>query len=90
MNDKYELLVNAIVKYQESIVGQLAWNVAASAKGVSVTGDKVAIKGEGKLGLESVVKQYEGLFGRASVEACKDAIRPLLPKLKVDLPTVLL
>jgi hypothetical protein len=89
MNNQYELLAGAIVKYQESIVGQLAWKLAGQAKGVMVAGDKVTVK-EGKESLENLVQQYEGLFGRASVEVCKDAIRPLLPKMKVDLPGVLL
>lgn len=90
MHDDYKKLVVEIIKYQESIIGPLAWDEAAKVEGVAAKTGQVSITGDGKKILESLVRQYEGLFGRASVEACKDAIRPLLPKMKVDLPDVLL
>lgn len=42
---------------------------------------KVVIGGDKKTILENLVKQYEYLFGRASVEVCKDAVKNLLPKI---------
>jgi hypothetical protein len=88
--ESYESLVQAVVEYQENIMGSLAWSEAAKVLGVQITGRKVRILGNGKAILEAVVKRYEMLFGLASVEACKDAIRPYLSRMKVDLPKVLL
>lgn len=86
----YNSLVFQIIKYQESIIGPMAWNEASKVAGLQVKGAEVSIVGDGKKVLEGVVRQYETLFGGASVEACKDAVRPLLAKAKVDLPAVLL
>ena len=91
--NSYEPLVTAIVKEQEKIIGSLAWSEAEKVSGIKIQNSRVAVVGEGKRVLQGLVKQYEGLFGQASVEACKDAVRPLLPKLKgvdIDLPEVLL
>ena len=89
--ENYEILAKAIIKHQESIIGPLAWSEAKKVRGASVGGEKVKYSGEGKFFLESLVKQYETLFGQASVEACKDAIRPHLLKIgQIDLPQNLL
>lgn len=92
MQDQYASLAEAIIKHQESVVGPLAWSEAAKVSGLSVQGNSsISLKGQEKDVLGSLVSQYEKLFGPASVEACKDAVRPLLPKMKqVDLPKNLL
>lgn len=83
----YEQLAKAIVEQQEGIIGPLAWSEAKKVSGLSVNGKQLFVSGEGIKVLESLVRQYEKLFGRASVEACKDAIRG---KAKVDeLPQIL-
>lgn len=87
----FEPLAVAIVKEQEKIVGPLAWSEAAKVSGISVKGSELLISGEGKTVLEHLVHQYEKLFGQASVEACKDAVRPLIPKVgSSELPKILL
>lgn len=91
MQEQYTSLAEAIIKHQESVVGPLAWNEADKVAGIKVRERSVSVEGEGKNALSSLVSRYEGLFGQASVEACKDAIRPLLPKMKeIDLPKSLL
>lgn len=88
MQDQYISLAEAIIKHQESVIGPLAWTEASKVSGLSVVGTRIEFKGEQKNVLASLVSQYEKLFGPASVEACKDAVRPLLPQMKqVELPT---
>ena len=87
----YSLIVKEIIRYQESIIGPLAWSEASKVNGINTKGQDVLVSGDGKKILELLVKQYENLFGLASVEACKDAIRPLLPKMgEIDIPQILL
>lgn len=86
--ENYEMLAQAIVEHQESVVGPLAWSEAEKVKGLSVKGNNISISGNGKSVLGELVSQYENLFGQASVEACRDAVRPLMPKLKgLELPS---
>jgi len=74
MND-YSTIAEVIVKRQQSIIGPLAWSEAEKVSGLSIEGQKISVSGEGKAVLEHLVKQYANLFGQASVEACKDAVR---------------
>lgn len=90
--DTYTSLAQEIIRHQESVIGPLAWGEAAKVNGIHGTEKKkVAIQGDGKKVLGDLVSQFEKLFGQASVEACKDAIRPVLPQLdSVSLPDILL
>lgn len=88
--NNYETLAGAIVKHQESIIGPLAWVEAQKVPGLKVSDQNISIAGEGTKVLESLVKQYQALFGQASVEVCKDAVKPLMSKLEgVEIPTIL-
>lgn len=79
-----------IVKEQEKIVGPLAWSEAKKVKELKITDHNVVVEGDAKSALEKLVNQYAGLFGRASIEVCRDAIKNLIsdvdPK---ELPDVL-
>ena len=88
----YEQIAQAIIRHQEKIIGPLAWNEADKVMGLDYNEKgEVILKGDSKGILESLVRQYENLFGQASVEACKDAVRPSLKDIKgVDLPEILL
>ena len=91
MADAYNSLATTIIKHQELIIGPLAWSEAKKVSGLTVTDHDTEIKSNGKTVIESLVNQYANLFGQASVEACKDAVRSILPKLKeVDIPSILL
>lgn len=91
MADIYVSLASKIIKEQEAVIGPLAWSEASKVSGLKVSDHTVVIEGDGKQALEKLVNQYEGLFGRASVEVCKDAVKSLIsdvdPK---ELPEVLL
>lgn len=87
----YTRLVNEIIRHQENIIGPVAWSEAKKVKGLQVNDHNVKVEGEGKSVLENLVRQYETLFGEASVDVCKEAIRPLLSDTKKDeIPQILL
>lgn len=81
-------VIQAIVEQQKSIIGPLAITQANKVPGVKISG-------EGNINLESLpekdvtqlltqlVKKYEELFGRVSIEVCRDAIKEIKP----DIPT---
>lgn len=85
-------LIKAIVEHQMEIVGPLAIEQANKVSGIQVSGDlqSVSVSGEVIDTLKKLVDQYEELFGQASVEVCKDAIKEILPQLSQrDLPDFL-
>jgi hypothetical protein len=59
------------------VVGPLALQQAKKVAGLTIAGDgKVLIKATNpKKTLSDLVSQYEKLFGKASVEVCKDAVK---------------
>lgn len=91
MISSYLPLVVAIIKHQEAIIGPLAVTEAGKVEGLTFADGKVSILGDGREVLERLVLQYENIFGQASIEACKDAVRPWLPQMAdLELPQVLL
>ncbi len=90
MSNIHVQLATIIIKHQENIVGPLSWTQARKVKGLSISDNKVKITGNGKQILADLVKQYSTLFGRASIVACKDAIKGKLPKdNNSDIPDIL-
>lgn len=92
MSDTLATLATAIIKEQELVVGPLAWVEANKVSGLTVKDHTISVKdgGEGKKVLESLVKQYGNLFGQASIEVCKDAVKKLLAGVdKKDVPEIL-
>jgi len=85
-------IVNKIIEEQEAIIGPLAWEEAQKVSGLKIDVARHAVNVEGNTRevLERLVSQYEKLFGQASVEVCRDAVRPLLSQLKdEEIPAVL-
>lgn len=83
-------LAERIIREQELIIGPLAWREAEKVSGLKVAGKKVSISGSAKAALSGLVSRYEGLFGPASVEVCRDAVKTLLPDMAAaDVPDVL-
>lgn len=80
-----------IIHEQEAIIGPLAWNVARHVSGMTVKSkDYVTIPKSGSVVLASLVKKYEGLFGPASREVCRDAVQSMLPRASAgDVPEIL-
>lgn len=91
-NDVFSSVVKRIIEQQYSIIGPMAVNEANKVNGIKASSDlsSVRVTGESKKILTDLVHQYEKLFGQASVEACKDSIKELLPKLSPgDIPDFL-
>ncbi len=83
--------VSRIIKEQQAIIGPVALDQAKKVSGLSVTSvDDVQISGNKKEVLGNLVNQYAKLFGKASVEVCKEAIEPISDKIpSSDLPDIL-
>lgn len=85
-------IINLIIKEQEQIIGPVAWEEAGKVGGlmVDVSAHTVKVEGDSREILERLVLQYQQLFGQASVEVCRDAVRPLLSQLsQEEIPNVL-
>lgn len=90
--DIFLTMVLRIIKEQELIIGPLAWEEAGKVKGLDINLDEetLQLKGDKKQIINSLVKQYSRLFGRASQEVCKDAVRDIIAELpKGEVPSAL-
>lgn len=90
-NDSYAQIVAQIIKEQEAIIGPIALEQARKVSGLKVNGlENIGVVGNGKEVLENLVQQYAKIFGQASIEVCKEAVREAKTKLnKDDLPKIL-
>ena len=85
-------LIKAIVSNQRSIIGPMAIAEANKVIGLQISPDlqTITVNGDSKEILINLVHQYERLFGQASVEACKDSVKEILPEISVkDIPDFL-
>jgi len=80
-----------IIKEQQAIIGPVALDQAKKVSGLTVTSvEDVKVTGNKKQTLENLVKQYEKLFGKASVQVCKEAFEPFSEKIApTDVPDIL-
>lgn len=81
MSDSYTQAAEKIIEEQENIIGPLALEQARKVKGLQLEGHSVKFTGNKSAALDSLVEQYQALFGRTSVEVCKEAARKYLSKL---------
>lgn len=90
--DILEQMTARIIKAQEAIIGPLALEQAASIPGLEIKANgEVAINGNKKQNLERLVEKYGNLFGKASIQVCKDSIKNYIDKAPKDqVPDVLL
>ncbi len=92
MTDIHQELVSKIINDQALIIGPIAWEQAEKVSGlrINVQSHEVNIEGDVRDVLERLVAQYEKLFGAASREVCRDAVRPLLSQVpEGEIPAVL-
>lgn len=85
-------LADKIIQEQALIIGPIAWEQAEKVTGlrINIQTHTVNIEGDARDVLERLVGQYEKLFGIASREVCRDAVRPLLSQVPADeIPAVL-
>lgn len=90
-DDVYSQVVGLIIKEQENIIGPIALEQAQKISGLDVENlSEVKINGNAKDVLTRLVEQYAKLFGQASIEVCKEALRSVKGSFsKDDLPAIL-
>lgn len=81
--DIYSQIVSKIIKGQEDIIGPVAIEQAKKVPGLSVNWKEkeIVISGDKTAVLDKLIEQYQHLFGRASVEVCRDAVKDLISKI---------
>ncbi len=91
-DDKYNKAVNTIIKEQEQVVGENVASLLAHKVGELEFGEdgSVSIKGDPKQALADLVIQYSQLFGKASIQVCKEALSKITPSFSTEeLPDIL-
>lgn len=79
-----------IIKEQQAIIGPVALDQAKKVAGLSINGEDIKVIGNKKETLEHLVKQFEKLFGKASVQVCKEAFSAYAEKIAPsDIPDIL-
>lgn len=83
-----------IIKEQELIIGPIAWQEAEKVPDLRLTNRENAeiapTHANPKEVINQLVGRYERLFGRASREACRDAVAVILAELSpADVPSSL-
>ena len=90
MSSSYISIIGSIIKSQKVVLGSIAIDMANKVKGLKVASDTdIVITGDPKSIVSDLVHEYETLFGRASIETCKDAVLALKDIDKGDLPDIL-
>ena len=94
MSSMLDQIATRIIKEQELIIGPIAWLEAEHVQGLTLDDHTAAQIADGAGDPKEVVNQlvgrYERLFGRASREACKDAVASLLAELTPsEIPSML-
>lgn len=79
----YSQIVERIISHQESIIGPIAVEQAEHVRNLKVDWDKkdISVSGDGAKVIDDLVNQYKELFGKISVEVCREAAEPLMKKL---------
>ena len=84
-----------IIREQELVIGPLAWIEAAKVPGLEIldkrTGSIVFLSDtDPSIAIDKLVAQYEKLFGRASHEVSRDAVKSLIANVPVtEIPSSL-
>jgi len=84
-------LAKRIIHEQQIIMGPLAWRVAKDVKGLDIKNEHdIVLLRNPAMVLSRLVGKYEELFGPASREVCRDAVRSIVEQVpKKDVPDVL-
>ena len=83
--DLYCQIAVKIIEKQESIIGPIAVDQAQLVPGLTVEWSQrsVQIQGEPQAAIDSLVHQYQDLFGLIAVETCRDTVSQLVDQLPV-------
>lgn len=87
-------IASRIIKEQELIIGPIAWREAKKVQGLHISeaipGTVTVEGGTDSSTIDRLVAQYEHLFGRASREACREAVAGIIAELApADIPVSL-
>mgnify|MGYP001607364152 CR=1 FL=1 len=87
-------IVQVIIEHQQDIIGPLALVQASKVPGIKIeSGNKIEVmltQNNPEIILSNLVKQYEELFGLASIEVCTDAVKEMKPSVSPnELPEIL-
>jgi len=84
--DKFVGIPIQITKEQELIIGPLAWDEAQKVSGLIIdqSHSAVSFAGNEKEIINNLVAQYERLFGRASHEACREAVQDIIAEMSSE------
>ena len=84
--DTYAQIAQKIIEQQETIIGPVAIEQAKMVEGLQIDWDKhkVTVNGDKTKVIDRLVEQYRHLFGRTSVEVCKEAAAGLLSNFPPD------
>jgi len=85
-------ITQKIIQEQEKIIGPIALEQAMQVEGLSVNSGnhEIRLEGDERTILENLVKKYESLFGLASLEVCKEAVKSINDKTSLnELPDIL-
>ena len=82
----FNQLVEKIINEQEIIIGPIALEQARKVYGLNVNWQRreIRIEGNGKDVVDKLIEQYRNIFGQASVEACKEAVRGVISQVPHD------
>lgn len=73
-------IATKIIKEQELIIGPVAWNEAKKVKDLVIDEEdhEVSLKKEDSAVVDQLIERYEKLFGKASLEVCRSAVRDII------------
>ena len=81
----HQQIVIKIIREQSLIIGPLAWDEARKVQGLTVidhTEAQLTIPdGDSKNVINSLVAQYQRIFGKASHEVCREAVQDIIAKM---------
>ena len=81
----YSQIATKIIEQQESIIGPVAIEQAKSVNGLKINWDKHEVVATGGSSvIDRLVDKYKELFGKISVEVCKEASAKLVSQLPPD------
>lgn len=89
--DPITAAIRNIIKEQQYIIGPLALDQARKVPGLEAAdSENIKITGNKKDVLSNLVSQYAKLFGKASIEVCRQAFQPFSDKVSPqEIPDVL-
>lgn len=84
--DVYAQIAQKIIEQQEAIIGPVAIEQAKRVENLSIDwpNKTVKVSGDASSVIDELVAQYEHLFGRLSVEVCRDATAQLTAQLPAE------